>query len=202
MFIELLEKRKPKVVVIGGFSVQTARLKDAALAAIRQHAIELLGQNPPVSDAYPDHEGFQYAMAEYDEKLKAHLIPLIFVNDATARLYMSSEEAEKEHPNLPLNGRYALGLARYAQNPLNAYCKLGRHIASVTFMEHHQKLIPHEKLLYHLERGLVNSVCFMGIEINSCVADPYQRAMLPYIAGLGPRKADAVIYGIQKHVSQ
>ncbi|EAL22689.1 hypothetical protein CNBB1380 [Cryptococcus deneoformans B-3501A] len=199
MFIELLEKRKPKVVVIGGFSAQTARLKDAALVAIRQHAIELLGQNPPVSDAYPDHEGFQYAMAEYDEKLKAHLIPLIFVNDATARLYMSSEEAEKEHPNLPLNGRYALGLARYAQNPLNAYCKLGKHIASVTFMEHHQKLIPQEKLLYHLERGLVNSVCFMGIEINSCVADPYQRAMLPYIAGLGPRKADAVIYGIQKH---
>ena len=60
--------------------------------------------------------------------------------------------------------------------------------------------ITEEKLLAHLERGLVNSVCFMGIEINSCVADPYQRAMLPFISGLGPRKADWLINGIQRQV--
>nr|ODN87881.1 transcription elongation factor SPT6 [Cryptococcus depauperatus CBS 7841] len=197
-FIELLEKRKPTVVVIGGFSVQTARLRDAALDVLREHAIQSLGEDPPVATDY-DHEGFQHAMAKYDEKLQEHLIPLTFVNDATARMYMVSEEAGKEHPNLPSNGKYALGLARYTQNPLNAYCKLGGQIASITFMEHHQKLISQEKLLYHLERGLVNSVCYMGIEINSCVADPYQRTMLPYIAGLGPRKADSVVYSIQKH---
>jgi len=61
--------------------------------------------------------------------------------------------------------------------------------------------IPHEKLLVHLERGLVNAVCFMGIEVNSCVADPYQRAMLPFIAGLGPRKADALVNAVNKNVS-
>ena len=60
--------------------------------------------------------------------------------------------------------------------------------------------ITQEKLLLHLERGLVNSVCFMGIEINSCVADPYQRTMLPFISGLGPRKADALINGTQRLV--
>ena len=48
----------------------------------------------------------------------------------------------------------------------------------------------------HLERALVNAVCFMGIEINSCVADPYQRAMLPFISGLGPRKADALVNAV------
>ena len=53
----------------------------------------------------------------------------------------------------------------------------------------------------HLERGLVNAVCFMGIEVNSCVADPYQRAMLPFIAGLGPRKADALVNAVNKNVS-
>ncbi|TYJ56714.1 transcription elongation factor SPT6 [Cryptococcus floricola] len=200
IFTELLEKRKPKVAVIGGFSVQTARLRDNALSVIREHAIEMLGQQPPIPDAYGVEDGrFAYEMVQYEERLKEHLIPLIFVNDATAKLYMGSEEAEKEHPNLPLNGRYALGLARYVQNPLNAYCKLGRQIGSITFMEHHQKLIPEEKLLYHLERGLTNSVCSMGIEINSCVAEPYQRAMLSYISGLGPRKADSIIYGIQKN---
>jgi transcription elongation factor SPT6 len=48
----------------------------------------------------------------------------------------------------------------------------------------------------------VNAVCFMGIEVNSCVADPYQRAMLPFIAGLGPRKANALINGVQRLVSR
>jgi transcription elongation factor SPT6 len=62
--------------------------------------------------------------------------------------------------------------------------------------------ISQEKLLLHLERGLVNAVCFMGIEVNSCVADPYQRAMLPFIAGLGPRKANALINGVQRLVSR
>ncbi|WWD16106.1 transcription elongation factor SPT6 [Kwoniella shandongensis] len=197
--IELVEKRKPKVVTIGGMSIQAARLRDDAAAALREVAIRSFGESPPVSEAYQSHEDFGAAMAIYDQKMAVYLTPLIFVNDATARLYSTSEEAEKEHPTLPVNGRYALGLARYTQNPLNAYCKLGRQVSSVTFMEHHQKLISPEKLLMHLERGLVNSVCGMGIEINSCVADPYQRAMLPFISGLGPRKADALIHGIQRN---
>jgi transcription elongation factor SPT6 len=46
----------------------------------------------------------------------------------------------------------------------------------------------------------VNAVCFMGVWINSCVADPYERAMLPFIAGLGPRKADALIKEIHREV--
>ncbi|WRT67313.1 transcription elongation factor SPT6 [Kwoniella shivajii] len=197
-FVELIEKRKPKVIVIGGMSVQAARLRDEAASALRELAVRSYGQNPPVSEAYGSHEQYQADLAEYDQKLSQYLIPLIFVNDATARSFMNSEEAEREFPNLPLNGRYALGLARYTQNPLNAYAKLGKRIASVTFMEHHQKLINPEKLLLHLERGLVNSICFMGIEINTCVADAYQRAMLPFISGLGPRKADALVHGIHK----
>ncbi|WWC89746.1 transcription elongation factor SPT6 [Kwoniella dendrophila CBS 6074] len=200
-FVELVEKRKPNVVVIGGMSVQAARLRDDVAPALRESAIRTYGQNPPVSEAYGNHEQYQGDLAIYDKQLAQHLVPLIFVNDATARLYMNSEEAEKEHPNLPVNGRYALALARYTQNPLNAYAKLGKQIASVTFMEHHQKLINPEKLLIHLERGLVNSVCYMGIEINSCVADVYQRAMLPFISGLGPRKADALVHGIHKQGS-
>lgn len=60
--------------------------------------------------------------------------------------------------------------------------------------------ISNEKLLIHLERGLVNTVCSTGIEVNSCVADPYERVMLPYISGLGPRKADVLINAVLKLV--
>ena len=215
-FAELVERRAPKVVVIGGLSVHTARLRDDVAGALRELGVRKSGLNPPVQDAYGSHEEYVAAISDFDQRISPTLTPLIFVNDATARVYMMSEEAEKDHPTLPFNGRYALALARYTQNPLNAYCKMGRQIASITFMEHHQKLVStlghsmiaayglqlsQEKLLVHLERGLVNSVCFMGIEINSCVADSYQRAMLPFIAGLGPRKADTLINGITRHVS-
>ena len=140
-FLELIERRKPRVVVVGGMSVQTAKLRDDVAAALRDFAIRNVGENPPFQEAYGSHEEFTAALAVFDQRIAPILIPLVFVSDATARIYMMSEDSEKEHPALPLNGRYALALARYTQNPLNAYCKLGREIASVTFMEHHQKLV-------------------------------------------------------------
>ncbi|KAL7424162.1 Transcription elongation factor spt6 [Cryptotrichosporon argae] len=197
-FIELVEKRKPNVVVLGGMSIFTAKLKEDAAASLRELALRQTGMQPPVSDAFAHHEDYVAALADFDAQLAPSLIPLIFVNDATARQYMSSREAEKEFPNLPVNGRYALGLARYTQNPLNAYCRLGQQIATVLFVEHHQKLVPEERLLIHLERGLVNGVCATGIEINSCISDAYQRTMLPFVAGLGPRKADVLVNSIVK----
>lgn len=200
-FIELVEKRQPKVVVIGGLSVQTGRLRDDARSALRELAMRDLpeGVREPVSESFDSHDDFQDAMADFEVHLQRFMKPLIFVNDATARLYMNSEEAAKEHPELPPNGRYALGLARYAQNPLNAYCRLGRRIADVTYIEHHQKLVSTERLLTHLERGLVNSVCAACLEVNSAVIDPYTRHMVPFVAGLGPRKADVLCNAINKH---
>lgn len=149
-FLELIERRTPQVIVVGGMSVQTGKLRDDVAASLREYAIRTAGENPPVQDAYGSHEEFVAALADFDQRIAPSLIPLVFVSDATARIYMMSEEAEKEHPTLPMNGRYALALARYTQNPLNAYCKLGRQIASVTFMEHHQKLVRATSTLHWL----------------------------------------------------
>lgn len=144
-FVELIEKRTPQVIAIGGLSVHTARLREDAMSTLRDYAIGQLGENPPVSAAYEDQSQYMDDASRFEERLRAYSIPLIFPQDATARLYMTSEEAEKEHPTLPLNGRYALALARYTQNPLNSYCKIGRSISSVVFVEHHQKLVcPHD----------------------------------------------------------
>lgn len=140
-FCALLEKRAPQVIAIGGLSVHTAKLREDAMSTLREYAIQQLGENPPVSAAYDDPLQHSEEAGRYEERLRAHSIPLIFPQDATARLYMTSEEAEKEHPTLPLNGRYALALARFTQNPLNAFCKVGRAISSVVFIEHHQKLV-------------------------------------------------------------
>lgn len=195
-FMELVDKRRPDVVVIGGLSVHTARLKDDAKAALRELTIRRLHLQAPLYEHFSSRDEYQEALARFDDDLEPSLTPLIFVNDATARLYMNSEEAAKDHPELPPNGRFALGLALYTQNPLNAYCRLGRQVAAISYVEHHQKLVPEERLLTHLERGLVNSVCFACLEVNSAAVDPYARSMIPFIAGLGPRKADMLVKAI------
>jgi len=41
----------------------------------------------------------------------------------------------------------------------------------------------------------------MGVDINRAVNDPYYQLLLPYIAGLGPRKAQVLIKKIIKLVS-
>jgi transcription elongation factor SPT6 len=140
-FIEMVERRKPKVVVLGGFSVQTAKLRDDVHSALRQLASRDLGETVPAQEGYASREEYEHARAGFEERLRPYLTPCIFANDATARQYMLSDEAKQEYPTLPVNGRYALALARYVQNPLNAYCKLGKEITSITFQEHHQDLV-------------------------------------------------------------
>jgi transcription elongation factor SPT6 len=140
-FSDLVDRRKPDVVVIGGLSVQTARLKEDVASALRDIASKAADERVPTFEQYSGQEEFAAAISSFNERIAPFLTPMIFVSDATSRLYMGSEEAEKEHPSLPLNGHYALALARYAQNPLNAYCKIGKNVASITFVEHHQKLV-------------------------------------------------------------
>jgi transcription elongation factor SPT6 len=140
-FKELIARRKPKVVALGGLSVQTARLKDEVHGVLREIGIAVSGENPPVSDTFQSHDDFTMALSAFDERIRPFSTPMVIPNDATARMYMNSEEAGKEHPGLPINGRYALALARFVQNPLNAYAKLGRKMLDITFMEYHQKLV-------------------------------------------------------------
>lgn len=158
-FIDLIERREPKVVVVGGFSAQAGKLRDDVEAALRSIAARSMGEEPPTQDRYASPDQYQEAVIDFDFRLKPYLTPTIVVSDDTARQYMHSEEAKDEFPTLPVNGRYALALARYTQNPLNAYCKLGRDIASVIFMEQHQKLVRIEFALELIRRSHLKS-CF------------------------------------------
>lgn len=58
-----------------------------------------------------------------------------------------------------------------------------------------------DKLLTVLERGLVSIVNDVGVDINKAVMDPYYRHHLPFIAGLGPRKAQAMLKKIAQLVN-
>lgn len=60
--------------------------------------------------------------------------------------------------------------------------------------------MPKEKLLSALERTLVDVVNDVGVDINRAVNEPYYAHLLPYVAGLGPRKSQALVKKIASMV--
>ncbi len=62
--------------------------------------------------------------------------------------------------------------------------------------------VPREKLLTAFERVLVDITNKVGVDINRAVADSYYQNLLPFVCGLGPRKAQSLIKKIGGMVSQ
>jgi transcription elongation factor SPT6 len=174
VLIELIERRKPDVIAVSGWSVETRRLyKDLQ---------DIVDKKGLVGAGFEDDDGREERDA----------LDVTIVNDEVARLYHTSKRAEAEHPNVPPLTRYAIALARYMQDPIKEYAALGRDITSISF-DPNQHLIPEDKLLKYLETSMVDMVNLVGVEVNEAIADPYTANLLPYVAGLGPRKASQLI---------
>ncbi|CCM04612.1 uncharacterized protein FIBRA_06796 [Fibroporia radiculosa] len=174
-FVDILKRRKPDVIVVGGFSIATAKLASRVKAAVKNPNGE------PLSDP---------ADARPEDSLN---IPVIYVLDEVARIYQHSKRAAEEFSALSPLAKYCVGLARYTQHPLNEYAALGADIKASLFDEDNQHLIPTEKLLSALERVLVDVTNKVGVDINRAVTDPYYQHMLPFVCGLGPRKSQVLV---------
>lgn len=119
--------------------------------------------------------------------------PVIMVEDTTARLYRHSAEAHAEFSAMHEVARYCVGLARYVQCPAASYAALSQaQLESVRF-DANQKYVPAEKLRFELEQVLVSVVNYTGMDLNRAVRNPYYQKQLPYLAGLGPRKAHMLV---------
>ncbi|KAI0134100.1 transcription elongation factor [Xylariales sp. AK1849] len=177
-FTEVVERRKPDVIAISGFSADTHKLV--------RDVESLVNEKGFMSTDFEDAESGDY---------RAELLEVVVVNDEVARLYKDSPRALAENPSLHSFTRYCLGLARYLQNPLKEYAALGKDIISLLYHPC-QSLLPQDKLLKYLETVMVDMVNLCGVDINEAVGDPYVANLLPYVSGLGPRKATAVIKAI------
>lgn len=116
-FVDMVKRRRPDVIVIGGFSISTTRLS--------QQVKQLL-KAPNGDDIRPEDE---------------LTIPVTYVFDEVARLYQHSKRADEEFSALTPLAKYCVGLARYAQSPLNEYAALGTDIKAITFDEDNQNLV-------------------------------------------------------------
>ncbi|CAK7566313.1 MAG: Transcription elongation factor spt6 [Sporothrix epigloea] len=177
-FSEMVQRRRPDVVGVSGFGADTHRLvKDIE---------SLISDKGLMGPEYDDQESNEY---------RSDLLEVVVVNDEIARLYKDSQRAVAEHPSLNPMLRYCVALARYLQNPMKEYAALGKDVQSLIFHPC-QNLLPAEKLAKALETAMVDMVNLCGVDINEAVSDSYTANLLPYVSGLGLRKATAVIKGI------
>ena len=173
-FVELVERRKPDVIAVSGWSAETRKLYKDLQDIVEKHNLH----GAPYEDD--------------DEREQEDPLEVLIVNDEVARLYHTSDRANKDHPGVPPLTRYAIALARYMQNPMKEYAALGRDIISISF-DSNQHLIPEDKLIWYLETAMVDMVNLVGVDINEAAADQYTANLLPYICGLGQRKAAQVL---------
>lgn len=176
---DALREKRPDVIGVSGFSVQTNRLYEDLKKLVEDKDITVQDENE-------------------DERTP---IEVIFVNDEVARLYQHSERAKVDHPDLAPLARYCCALARYVQNPLREYAALGKDVVSISFHPA-QNLLSEDKLRKSLDTAMVDMVNLVGVYINEAVSQPYIANLLPYVCGLGPRKASHVLKLISANVSQ
>ncbi|KAJ7430704.1 transcription elongation factor SPT6 [Mycena galericulata] len=175
-FIDLVRRRKPDVIAIGGFNMTTTKLASRIK--------EIIG-------------GLRLDNASAESE-QIYNTPVMYVRDDVARLFQHSQRANAEFSTHSLITKYCVGLARYVQSPLNEYAALGSDILAVMFDAINQQLVPLEKLLVVCERTIIDVVNKVGVDINRAVGDSYYQALLPFICGLGPRKAQHLVKMIER----
>lgn len=177
-FVDLVERRRPDVIGVSGWSADSHKLVVDVENLVRDKS--LMGsefEDPDTND------------------WRTEPLEVITVNDEVARLYKDSPRAHAEHPSLNPVTRYCVGLARYMQNPMKEYAALGDTVASLSFHPC-QNLLPRDKLEKYLESAMVDMVNLCGVNINDAMTDTYTANLLPFVAGLGPRKASSVVKAI------
>jgi transcription elongation factor SPT6 len=169
-FVEVVRRRAPDVIGISGFSPETRKLYNNLNSIVREKNL----RSAPFDDE--------------DDRETSELLEVVIVNDEVARLYQTSERAKIDHPSFAPLTNYCVALAKYLQDPLLEYVALGRDLVSISFCPA-QYLLPQERVQRQLETVLVDIVNMVGVNLNDAIQDMSIANLLPYVSGLGPRKA-------------
>ena len=173
-FVNLVRRRKPYVIGVSGFSAETRELY--------KRVEDIVEHNDLRGADYEDEDG----------NGRSDRLEVVIVNDEVARLYQTSDRAHTEYPGFAPLTKYCVALAKYLQNPMKEYASLGRDIISISF-DPCQRYVPQDKVMKQLETAMVDMVNLCGVDINDAVNDQYTANLLPYICGLGPRKASQLL---------
>jgi uncharacterized protein len=111
-------------------------------------------------------------------------IPVVIVNEAGASVYSASALGSEEFPDLHVEKRSAISLARRLQDPLSELVKIDPEAMGVGQYQHD---LDEKKLSNALVGVVEDSVNEVGVYLNSA-----SYSLLKYVSGIGPSLAKAI----------
>lgn len=112
-------------------------------------------------------------------------IPVIGIHEHSSSIYASSGIAKEEFPDLDVNTRRAIFVARFLQDPLSALLRLDVKYLSLGEFQHD---ISPQTLRRELQRAMEASVNFVGVDVNTAPLH-----LLSRVSGVDMDLAKAII---------
>ena len=168
---------QPQVCALGGASVQNMRLK----AMLQEIWYDIIDRSAKELHA----EGRDFACVHWD--------------CSVAKLWESSDAAQREFADQPTAIRHAIALGRYVIDPLAVFasvCGQGREILSLP-LDPLQAALSDDERLGAVGLALETATCQVGVEVNLAAHHEWRAAPLQYVAGLGPRKAASLVRSVR-----
>ena len=141
-----------------------------------------------------------------EQKISGNLIDTeaLIVDNDTALIYQHSKIAADEFPNQSQGFYFTISLARRLLEPLCEFARLANFDNTILELPLHpfKSLIPASELRTRfVDRALLNVTSLVGVDINRAIRNPFYASLLPFICGLGPRKAQLLLRAIPKSIS-
>jgi uncharacterized protein len=111
-------------------------------------------------------------------------IKIVIVNEAGASVYSASPLGSEEFPDLPVEKRSAISLARRLQDPLSELVKIDPYSLGIGQYQHD---LDQKKLASALSGVVEDAVNEVGVYVNSA-----SYSLLQYVSGIGPSLAKAI----------
>ena len=109
----------------------------------------------------------------------------VIVSEAGASVYSASKTAIEEFPNLHVEERSAISIARRLQDPLAELVKIDPESIGVGMYQHD---VPNKELKQSLDFVVEKSVNSVGVNVNTA-----SRSLLKYVSGLTKTYIDKII---------
>lgn len=127
-------------------------------------------------------------IAELDRKLF-----YVIVSEAGASVYSASPLAKEEFPDLPVELRGNISIARRLLDPLSELVKIDPKSIGVGLYQHD---VNQNRLSESLDRVVESAVNYVGVDLNTA-----SKALLKYVAGINSRTAQNIVEYRESHGS-
>jgi len=171
-FLDFVERHMPKMILVSADSIESRSFK----------------------------KFIQEKLFERNTQIQCY-----FVNPEVARIFSKSERSNVEFKEIKTLTRQAIAVGRWVLDPVAELASMmtinpttkERDIFSLS-LHPLQKEIPANVLMSALTRQMVRYVCHYGVDINDTLRNPHKRHQLPFVCGLGPRKAQQLYSDLKR----